>query len=85
MPDRDGFTPEFLAQLEELLKPQISRLFPGESRMGFALLAFPFDKADGAHCRALTNARSEDVASLFREMAGRFQGQVRHRTRTARH
>lgn len=43
---------------------------------GFALLVFKFGDADKSRCNYISNGASRsDMASLFREMAARFEGQ----------
>lgn len=87
MPDRDEFTPESLLQLEELLRPQLARLFPGQPS-GYAVLAFPLGQAGGTTQTKVVvahNVEHRDMFSVLRETAARFAGQPRQRLRAVRH
>ena len=46
----------------------------GGPKVGFVLLAFPFDGHEG-RCNYISNAKREDVVVLLKEQLARFEGQ----------
>jgi hypothetical protein len=59
----------------------IDRIFNGDAKgadrkIGFVLLQFEFDAADGKRCNFISNgADRKDIVALFKEMIARFEGQ----------
>lgn len=68
------------AQMNALARG-IDEIFNGElkgpaRRVGFVLLVFDYGEASGSRCNYISNgADRKDMASLFREMAARMEGQ----------
>jgi hypothetical protein len=69
---------EYIGKMNKLARfidQRFNGLARGDKRkVGFVLLVFPFGSADG-RCNFISNgADRADIASLFREMAARFEG-----------
>jgi len=74
-------SPEYRQQMQAVASA-LDDVFNGEGvrgnkrKTGFVLLVFPFGDAAGARCNYISNgANRKDMASLFREMAARMEGQ----------
>lgn len=71
--------PQYHAQMQALATA-IDEIFNGKAKhpnkkAGFVLLVFPFgDAADGRANYISNGASRQDIATLFREMAARFEG-----------
>jgi hypothetical protein len=71
---------------DEEIQPEFERLMenialaldqgfnrPGESKVGFLLMLFPFGEREG-RCNYISNANRADVVVLLKEQIARFEG-----------
>jgi hypothetical protein len=52
-------------------------LKPGERKVGFVLLVFPFGEGEEGRCNYISNGASrKEIIQLFREQANRFAAEI---------